>query len=198
VHVWESHNGVSLKLVAVENRCPELAAEFEHLELLHRFGTVGLMFLLPHLLGYYESFSQLVSEMHIVKSHAAANILDPNSMYAMERVWPVPPPIAHVIRSKFFPDPFKNNEQSFIARLYLDKVVLPSQFFSHNNFPLDMYRLAELNLPFSFNQVAVDMGRLLALIHFQARLDGREIEFLMGGLNENPLVQPALYCIEFN
>ncbi|GAQ92839.1 hypothetical protein KFL_011630010 [Klebsormidium nitens] len=147
--------------------------------------------------GYYKNCADFRTAMHLkgdldeVKNDAC--------MYVMERVWPVPPPLMDIVREAFFPEAFKDNEQSFVSRLYLGKQCAKTRrFFNPLNFPLDVKRLAALNVPVSTAKIAHDMGAMLARIHFSARNDGRDIEFVQGGDAFNPLAVPAFYCFDFN
>ncbi|GAQ78122.1 hypothetical protein KFL_000080260 [Klebsormidium nitens] len=116
-----------------------------------------------------------------------------------ELLFKVPKAMEHFPSYSFFPAGFKDNKQSFVARIYLGKdCTEPKRFFNPLNFPLDANRLSQLEVGVPIAEIARDMGRLLSRIHFKAGFDGRDIEFVLGGHQSNPLRKIGFYCFDFN
>ncbi|CAH0055533.1 unnamed protein product [Clonostachys solani] len=94
-----------------------------------------------------------------------------------------------------------------LVRIYLgrrrlmsgDKKRHLSRFFSLRNFPLHMDQVEELGLP--CDVWAKAMGGALATIHWKLRVDGADIEFVLGAprhTKANTLSESALWVLDFD
>jgi hypothetical protein len=94
-----------------------------------------------------------------------------------------------------------------LVRIYLgrrrvvssDKKRHISRFFSLRNFPLHMDQMEELSLP--CDVWAKAMGGALATIHWKLRVDGADIEFVLGAprhATANSLDESALWVLDFD
>ncbi|EFJ13268.1 hypothetical protein SELMODRAFT_424621 [Selaginella moellendorffii] len=196
VYVWQSRNNVAIKCLADASRFPELLDEFENHQKISKAcqGAENLLFLVPKPVEFFPSLASLAECLRMDLS------LLPNipAAYTMQRVWPVPPALADSIRAKFFPALHSRYSKPFVARIYLGakRQHLASRFFNASNFPLDANRCKELGLP--IESLAQEMGRLLARIHHLAGLDGRDIEFVVGGDELRTFSDPGFACFDFN
>lgn len=200
VFVWEGRNSVALKIVKDSSRCPELLREFQALESASKcMSGQGLLFSIPAVSDYYTSFGLFRRDMALQQT--VEGMEDIACLYAMERVWPVPRNLILVIRERFFPPQYKEYEKGFLARIYLGKkrngsADRPRRFFNPNNWALDTDSLEELDLP--TGRISMDMGRLLARLHFVASCDARDVEFVLGGDPLDPFKKFKCYCFDFN
>ncbi|PIL32973.1 hypothetical protein GSI_05091 [Ganoderma sinense ZZ0214-1] len=127
--------------------------------------------------------------------------LPPRPCYVMDRASPLPPHIANRIRMHFYPESAVGSvPPPLICRLYLGKELRPSAFVNPVNFPLDAARYDLLrdwdeDVP-SKDEVAEGMGEMLALIHWQAGYDARDVEFVMSGAPKSTGLR--FYVIDFN
>ena len=131
--------------------------------------------------------------------------LPPRPCYIMGRAAPLPPHVARSIRERFYP--FVSNVQPepplpLICRLYFGKELelRPRAFVNPANFPLDAARYGLLRsehdgIP-SKEEVAQGMGEMLAVIHWEAGYDARDVEFVMTGAQDS--VGVRFYVIDFN
>lgn len=198
-YVWQSYNSVVLKRVAEPLQNDVLLREYNNLHSLHPQVGNDLLFKVPKPMEHFPSYSEFRDTMGLQADYLEDASMNPSGVYSMERAWPVPPPLAAKIRESFFPAGFKDNKQSFVARIYLGKECAePKRFFNPLNFPIDAKRLSQLDVGVSVAQIAHDMGRMLARIHFRAGFDGRDIELVLGGHQSNPLWKIGFYCFDFN
>ncbi|XP_024515284.1 uncharacterized protein LOC9653386 [Selaginella moellendorffii] len=185
VYVWQSRNNVAIKCLADASRFPELLDEFENHQKISKAcqGAENLLFLVPKPVEFFPSLASLAECLRMDLS------LLPNipAAYTMQRVWPVPPALADSIRAKFFPALHSRYSKPFVARIYLGakRQHLASRFFNASNFPLDANRCKELGLP--IESLAQEMG-----------LDGRDIEFVVGGDELRTFSDPGFACFDFN
>ncbi|KAJ3050163.1 hypothetical protein HK097_008847 [Rhizophlyctis rosea] len=117
----------------------------------------------------------------------------------MRRIFPVPPGIAKQVKD-YFPEQFKTVGQDFLCRIYFGKEqsasTAPKQFFNANNFPLYPDRVRRLG--FSVDALARSMGKILGRMVHNGGLDPRDVEFVMGASDNDPLGAPDLFVIDFN
>ncbi|KAM5545179.1 hypothetical protein V8D89_001290 [Ganoderma adspersum] len=123
--------------------------------------------------------------------------------YVMDRAAPLPPGAAQRIRAHFYPTRAAGSVPSpSICRLYFGKELRPSAFVNPVNFPLDAARYDlfrdgddDPDIP-PKDEVAAGMGETLALIHWQAGYDARDVEFVMAGAQDSAGLR--FYVIDFN
>lgn len=199
------NESIALKIVHHPSRAEEMRKEHEDLQLLYPIvvnDSDYFLFKVPKPMKYYPTLADLKAEtmIDVINQHNLKDYPNECSLYAMEKVHPVPLALAISIRQQFFPEGLKNDTRPFICRIYLGKKVRQqTRFFNHLNFPLDADRLAQLKLNelyrWDTNYIAYEMGRCLGTIHFKARRDARDVEFVLGGRD---ILRPALFCIDFN
>jgi len=121
-------------------------------------------------------------------------------MCAMDLIMPIPLSIAPKIR-RFYPKGSDKLPDPRLCRLWFGKVIEESRLLQVNtdSFPLDVERYTVVSqkddaFP-TAEEVALGMGVMLSRIHWRAGYSGRDIEFVMGGLDVGSL---GFYCIDFN
>ena len=173
-------------------------AEHETLSDLRRVCDGSELFRLPRPLGCYPDFSGFAADMGLGGgSGGRLGSLPDRAMYAMERVWPVPPALASRILDTFLPEAERPDAHILLARLYLGTAgPRRMTYFNTENFTLDVDMMERLGLPAA--DIAKGMGRMLALINFAAGKDGRDIEFVLCGDRRNPMGEAGYACIDFN
>jgi hypothetical protein len=207
VFTWISSTGVAIKQVLDESRCGELEEEFKVLRTVYRdCDTSNNIFKFPEPFSFYSSLSDLLEDMSESDifsksnvSQAAGGLNGAACIFTMERVNQIPKKLASLIVSKYFPAVFKQDERpSFVCRLYLGSIVQKknNRFFSTVNFPLSLTSCIDIGL--DVNKIAYNMGQLLSEIHFKARMDARDVEFILGGASKNALIETGYWCIDFN
>lgn len=120
----------------------------------------------------------------------------------MDYISPLPAPSGAHLGAAYFPDlTERDKEGPALCRLYFGKVYPSSRqkFVNSSNFPLDEaqylgVRAVATELPDSA-AVARGMGQMLARLHFLARVDARDIEFVLGG---DGYFGHRFYIIDFN
>ncbi|KAI8919919.1 hypothetical protein DFJ77DRAFT_507258 [Powellomyces hirtus] len=118
-------------------------------------------------------------------------------MYTMRRVWSMVPELRKIIRTQQFPEQYRNYQCEFIARVYLGREKSrASMFFNPNNWPLSIDRLKEVG--FDTKRLAISMGHMLGNIVCKAGMDARDIEWVVGASDEDPLHESGFYIIDFN
>ncbi|KAK5652411.1 hypothetical protein OQA88_10453 [Cercophora sp. LCS_1] len=122
-------------------------------------------------------------------------LLPPNSDFPLpsvalitERILPLPKVIRHALIDRFCPEGLREAAKSSplnndcLARIYLGRRrrpdAPPAPNFSLRNFNFCLDQMFELGLP--VEEYARVMAGCLAIIHWQARMDGYDIEFVLG------------------
>jgi hypothetical protein len=151
----------------------------------------------PRPVDYYRSLTFLNEEKAYTLTTGGDDSLP---LFAMERIWYLPPHRAQAIHRAFFPPQFHRDDYSFLSRIYLGKrratAADPSskRFFTPNNFPLGIDDLRQVSidpLPLAWS-----MGALLAVMHWYAHQDARDVEFVLAG---DPLSDDVhLKVLDFN
>ena len=131
-------------------------------------------------------------------------------MYGMSRVYPLPSALRKKIIELFCPAHLRNNPSITARKNHLARILLGRQnpdlgrvasqrFFNTYNFPLTRDR-AEL-LGIDVKNTSVEMGRMLAQMHMNAKNDARDIEIVLGAdvINDSPRSrEPRIWVIDFN
>ncbi|KAJ3086277.1 hypothetical protein HK102_013331 [Quaeritorhiza haematococci] len=129
-----------------------------------------------------------------------ANDAERTSFFSMTRV-------PALQTATFCPDNLKEkvtSKRADIARVCLgrrsgtDERTSPQLFFSTYNFPLYIDRCEQMGLP--VDTFAAEMGQFLAIVHFLAQVDGRDMEIVLGrkmGCGSGPL-NVSMKAIDFN
>ena len=210
---------VAFKHVLFSQRTPELKAEFETLCAIYDFCNTDSFFLIPRPLAYYDPSicTSFTSPAAIppgrVRARARSQVTAGDfealklgsAAYAMDQVLPLPLKTAGVIRSLFYPPTAPEAPAPTLCRLYFGKVIEstkgPIAFFNSANFPLDLARYnqvlaavpdAGLRTP---EEISHGMGEMLGLLHWDIGYDGRDIEFVLGGVSFSGVES---YVIDFN
>jgi hypothetical protein len=149
------------------------------------------------------------SEVHVARSRERAPIL------ASERIWP----LAHVVRDALittFCSDLNLQEQAradkknrdCLVRIYLGARNHMGQFntsttFSLRNFPLSLEKMEVLSL--DKLQLASSIAEALATLHWGAKIDARDVEFVLGmaprnGVEEGNIEKRAVrgWVLDFN
>ncbi|KAI5987623.1 hypothetical protein EDD15DRAFT_2199361 [Pisolithus albus] len=128
--------------------------------------------------------------------------------YAMDHVQPLPLQFARLVRSLFYPENAGKARDPSLCRIYFGKVISevgrggrPNLFFNSANFPLDVARYRKIlendragGYP-SVEEIVYGMGEMLGRLHWLAGNDGRDIEFVLGGIAFSGV---SFYVIDFN
>jgi hypothetical protein len=151
----------------------------------------NLSFKVPKPFCFYNNPLDCLKE-HKIKDNEAINMYCP--CYTMDWCPLVPRNVNSLISSLYFPPLYNIGNLKFVCRIYMDRLFSrnPKLFFNENNFPLTMDRLIRLNLP--LKKVAHDMGIVLSLINFEANLDGRDIEFILGSKSCDDCLEGSMQC----
>ncbi|KAK3364171.1 hypothetical protein B0T25DRAFT_445778 [Lasiosphaeria hispida] len=105
----------------------------------------------------------------------------------MERVFPLPLPIRNALISKFCPPMYQQSAKKYEAnkdcliRPYLGRLKYGSgnyPGFSLRNFQLHADEIMDLGLDAS--ELCTSMARALAVLHWHTKIDGEDIEFVIG------------------
>jgi len=211
---------VAFKHVLTSQRTPELEAEFEALLAIYDFCNTDSFFLIPRPLAYYDpsistSFAspeatppgrpRVRARRPLVTEGDFVALKLSNAAYAMDQVLPIPLKTAEVIRSLFYPPTAREAPVPTLCRLYFGKVIesskRPIAFFNSANFPLDLARynqvlaaVPDAGLP-APEAISHGMGEMLGRLHWRAGYDGRDIEFVLGGVSFSGVES---YVIDFN
>lgn len=166
IYVLGSHSHLALKCVADPGRCSELLEEFSTHHTVYSLRS-GLIFKVPQPVEYYPSHTKFKADLYL---QSDVPMCASSSLHTMQRIWPVPPPMAAKISQEFFPPEYKAYGKSFICRIYFGRTIsdrtTPSRFFNANNFPLDTARCITLGLP--VDDLVEGMAKMLSRIHFWA------------------------------
>jgi len=210
---------VAFKHVHTSERTPELEAEFEAIRAIYDLCNADSFFLIPRPLAYYDpSISTSFVSPEAIPPGRRVRARRPlvtegdfvalklsNAAYAMDQVFPLPLKTAEVIRSLFYPPTARGVPVPTLCRLYFGKVIesskQPIASFDSANFPLDLARynqvlaaVPDAGLP-APEAISHGMGEMLGRLHWRAGYDGRDIEFVLGGMSFSG-VEP--YVIDFN
>ncbi|KAK3360836.1 zinc finger protein-domain-containing protein [Lasiosphaeria ovina] len=112
----------------------------------------------------------------------------PSQALITERILPLPLAIRNVLIDKFCPEGLRESAKASplnndcLARMYLGRHRTPNPplapNFSLRNYNLCLDQMLALGLP--VQDYAREMAACLAIIHWQARVDGYDIEFVLG------------------
>lgn len=199
---------VAFKQVLFPEQALELKAEFETICKLYDLCDTDSFFAIPRPLAFLDPLlpnsyiSATVSPLQQVRarpfvSHGDFKALGlPNAAYAMTQVLPLPLSTAHLVRTLFYPPGQKEAPLPSLCRLYFGRVLdvpitdgRPTRFFNSSNFPLDVaryLRLVETGNAEDYHkieEIAYGMGEMLGRVHWFGGYDGRDIEFVMGGVS---------------
>ncbi|KAK4507848.1 hypothetical protein PRZ48_001583 [Zasmidium cellare] len=123
--------------------------------------------------------------------------------FAMERIFPVPEPFRHELIDKYFGEQYKENAKAdprngdCLIRIYLgiEEPLRSARFLKLRNFPMDIARTKAGRLP--GHQYAEAIAGAMAVLHWQAKVDADDVEFVLGGSPRNiRRVQPTLEDVE--
>ncbi|KAK7224997.1 hypothetical protein V2G26_013000 [Clonostachys chloroleuca] len=139
---------------------------------------------------------------------------EPCNAMMSELIRPVSDACRQVLAEKYCPQGMLPSQilnspenEHCLVRIYLgrrrvvssDKKGHISRFFSLRNFPLHMDQMEELSLP--CDVWAKAMGATLATIHWKLRVDGADIEFVLGAhrhTTANTLDESTLWVLDFD
>lgn len=123
----------------------------------------------------------------------------PRAGFVMERIPPVPEEIRRDLITQFFPPSERtaalatvNKENSAcLIRLYFGKNAQPNTLYeSLWNFELHLNQMTQLGLDTRHLVKELSVG--LSVVHWQAFLDGRDVEFVLGASTERPALPPTI------
>jgi hypothetical protein len=113
---------------------------------------------------------------------------NPSSLLLSERIPTLPQPFCQTLIDRFCPEGLKDKartdstNRSCLARVYLGRLRHPtaktSMFFSLNNFPLCLDQFPLLGL--EVEPLRTAMAQALAIMHWDAKVDARDVEFVLG------------------
>lgn len=109
----------------------------------------------------------------------------PTSVLASERILPLPKPTRDLLIEKYCPEQIKQlafhtaANKDCLVRVYLGSLKgRQGRFFSLRNFKLHLEHMVELQL--DVMDLAAKMASAMALMHWAAKTDARDIEFVFG------------------
>ena len=121
---------------------------------------------------------------------------NPGAAIELSRILPLPRPVREALIDTFFEDndqskeEAKNNEDNkhCLMRVYLGESESPKQqtaaYDSLQNFPMRLNMMEELGL--DVTMLAKEMAIALAIIHWQAEIDGMDTESVLGSVATKP------------
>ncbi|KAK5662474.1 hypothetical protein OQA88_8385 [Cercophora sp. LCS_1] len=135
----------------------------------------------------------------------AAERVDPNCLQPGDAgalvaglIHPLPGPTRDLLIDKYCPDQIKeraradHTNRDCLVRVYLGsmmgRVRQHSKLFSLRNLPLRLNRFVELKL--DFETVACRLGIALAIMHWGAKTDARDVEFVLGS-SPSDVIEPT-------
>ncbi|KAH7304980.1 zinc finger protein-domain-containing protein [Stachybotrys elegans] len=126
---------------------------------------------------------------------AQATCHTPARVLVTERILPLPAPIRTGLIQTFCKESLQTTaamdpaNKDCLVRVYLGSTRgRIMNFFSLRNFKLHLNQM--IDLKFDYEALAVSMGQALALIHWKARTDGRDIEFALGSSTTRASANP--------
>ncbi|KAH7038372.1 zinc finger protein-domain-containing protein [Microdochium trichocladiopsis] len=111
----------------------------------------------------------------------------PTRVLVTQRINPLPPTIRTLLTNKYCAPRIKANaladpaNRDCLVRVYLGSMAGKTgggMFFSLRNFKLHLNHIIDLQL--NLRNVCVQMARSLAIMHWAARTDARDVEFVLG------------------
>jgi len=127
----------------------------------------------------------------------------PGAVFLVDRILPLPQQMREELIRLYFEDSEEGQEeaikdeenQACLVRVYLgERETLKQQsepYDSLRNFPMRLNMIEELGLEKS--ALAAEMAMGLAIIHWQAQVDGMDTEFVLGSAAEKPLEESEGY-----
>ncbi|KAF8621384.1 hypothetical protein AX15_007841 [Amanita polypyramis BW_CC] len=214
---------VAFKHVIVPQRSQELLREFETLRCIHELCNTNSFFVIPRPLAFYDPndprrFQALSgssdsryrqgSGRPFIRQEDFRLVGLETAAYAMDHVQPLPLTFGRIVRTLFYPKHADNAPNPSLCRIYFGKVIQevgrsgrPNRFFNSANFPLDVARYRRvlgsdraIEYP-SVERIAFGMGEMLGRLHWHAGCDGRDIEFVIGGMGFSDI---SFNVIDFN
>ncbi|RDA86613.1 hypothetical protein CP532_6008 [Ophiocordyceps camponoti-leonardi (nom. inval.)] len=144
-------------------------------------------FKIPQFYGYVpaEEAGFFSKHPNLVRA-AAEECQTPSHVLLSERIWPLPLPIRQQLIGKYCHPRIQEIAHSdpankdCLVRLYLGSLRgrVNGNFFSLRNFKLHLNQMVDLGL--DVEVIAHKMGSALAIMHWAARTDGRDVEFVLG------------------
>ncbi|KFA76760.1 hypothetical protein S40288_11574 [Stachybotrys chartarum IBT 40288] len=109
----------------------------------------------------------------------------PARVLVTERVLPLPAPVRYELIQRFCKENLRTSaaadaaNKDCLVRVYLGSMRgRITSFFSLRNFKLHLNQMIDMKM--DYEALAVSMGQALALIHWRAKTDGRDVEFALG------------------
>ncbi len=131
----------------------------------------------------------------------------PEDLLLSERIPPVHAVARRALIDQYCPEELKagarlqDSNEDCLVRLYLGKRrdhvlrLRPRRFFGLRNFPLCLDQMQDLGL--ETHRYAMAMAEALAMMHWEARIDAADVEFILGGppsLTHRPV--PSLQILQ--
>lgn len=212
---------LAFKVVHFPENGETLRKEFIALQEVYSLCNPDSLFWIPRPLAYYDARNNILIQTPspftaprsrrvgmtrppLVTAKLFRPLRNPNPVYVMDRVFALPHEVGEPICSRYFPSTITAGPS--LCRLYFGKTFdcngeRPFRFVNTNNFPLDIQRfgflrhsLEDLDLP-SAEEIALEMGDMLARIYWRAGYDARDVEFVMGGDGYSGV---TFYVIDYN
>lgn len=138
---------------------------------------------------------QLYFENNLSLVESAKEICNmPTSVLVSERIHPLPKPTRTALIEKYCPPQVKQMALNDVAnkdclvRPYLGSLKgRQTRFFSLRNFKMHLDQMVELHL--DIMDLAARMATAMALMHWAAKTDARDIEFVLGSSSLKPRVE---------
>lgn len=113
---------------------------------------------------------------------------DPSDLLFTERILPLPQSLREALIDRYCPETLKDQaranavNRNCLVRLYLGRIrpplTRPSRFFTLNNYQLNLDQCLALEL--EVEPFITAMGKALAIMHWDAKVDARDVEFVLG------------------
>ncbi|EXJ56575.1 hypothetical protein A1O7_06919 [Cladophialophora yegresii CBS 114405] len=124
-----------------------------------------------------------------------------------ERIPPLPQEVRHRLIDRYCPPAaiatIKANDADHdcLVRPYLGRRKIQNEarrgrnFFSLRNYPLHLNQAEDLDLPIL--KYAHAMAEMLAMMHWTAKIDANDIEFVLAGVQQQPEIARTIYTHDF-
>ncbi|KAF7542594.1 hypothetical protein G7Z17_g11443 [Cylindrodendrum hubeiense] len=186
-------HSVAIKLSRANNTEELRNDYFMHMRIIDTFQTCGITRIkIPKCYGFVSKDDQKFWDNNPGLSEASKQVCHlPTYALLTERILPLPEPTRTLLIDKFCADRLKSrafkdaSNNDCVVRVYLGSLKGKSggMFFSLRNLKLHLNQMIELKI--DLTSMASDMATALAAMHWVAKTDARDIEFILASSTEN-------------
>lgn len=152
---------------------------------------------IPGCLGFHhpEHEMDFLGQFPKLAEAAQGQVNLPTPILVADRILPLPQPVRELLISQFCPPNLQQqardsvSNQDCLVRPYLGKTceVRPQSLFNLRNFKLHLNEMDSLQL--DVESIGHAMGQTLAVLHWGAQTDARDVEFVLGSTATRSVAQ---------